>query len=104
MAHRFGPILCTLINCQEQLNPMVFMKHMLLVFRKVQKRCNRSYGIQITASFRANFMHPGQFLGTARPDGFRETHVLGVPKSPEALQSELRNLDDGSIFGRFRRL
>ena len=86
---RFGPILCTPVNFQQHLNPMVSVKHMFLEFRKVQKRCNRSYGIQMTASFlavfvgyitpfRANFMLLVQFSGTAKPDDFCEPHVVGV--------------------------
>ena len=54
--------------------------------------------------FRVNFMHPSQFTGTAKPIGFRETHFIGVPKSPKVLKSELPNSHDGSIFGHFRRL
>jgi len=46
-------------------------------------------------------MHPDQFSGTAKPDGFHETHVVGVPQSPEALQSELRNSNNGFISGQF---
>jgi len=51
-----------------------------------------------------DFMHPGHFSGTAKPDGFRETHIVVVPKSQEALPSELRNSNDGFVLGRFRRL
>jgi len=53
---------------------------------------------------RANFMYPGQFSGTTQYDDFRETHVLGVSKSREALQSELRISNDGSVSSRFRKL
>jgi len=52
---------------------------------------------------RADFMHPDIFSGTAKPDGFHETHVIGVPQSPEALQSELQNSNDCSILGHFCR-
>jgi hypothetical protein len=32
----------------------------------------------------------GQFSGTAKPDGFRKTHVVVVVKCPKVLQSELQ--------------
>ena len=57
-----------------------------------------------STSFLADFVHLGQFSKTVKPDGFHETHALGVSKSPEALQAELRNSSDGSILGHFRRL
>jgi hypothetical protein len=74
-------------NFQEPLNPMIFVKLMLLAFRNVQKRCNRSYGIQITSlRFRpflwaiahasANFRHPGQFPGTLNPMVFIKLILL----------------------------
>ena len=38
---------------------------------------------------RADFMHLDQFSETAKPVSFRETHVVGVSKTPKALKSEL---------------
>ena len=52
-------------------------------------------------SLRADFIHPGQFSGTAKPGGFHKTHVVGVPKGLEALQSDLRNLNNGFLSGQF---
>jgi hypothetical protein len=45
-----------------------------------------------------NFRHSGQFMRTAKPDGFHKTCVVGVPECPEALQSELQNSYDVSKF------
>jgi hypothetical protein len=47
---------------------------------------------------RVNFRHPSQFSETAKSDGFRKTHVVGIPKFRELLQSELRNLNDIPTF------
>ena len=37
---------------------------------------------------RADFKHPSHFFGTEKPNSFRKTHVIGISKSPELLQSE----------------
>jgi hypothetical protein len=99
----FRPILGSRANFWESLNPILFVNLMSPTFWNVQKRCNWSYGIQMTAlrfgPFSCAIAHAsGQFSGTHKPDGFRKTHVVGVLKCPEALQSEQRNSNDVPTF------
>jgi hypothetical protein len=49
-------------------------------------------------TLRANFRHLSKVSGTVKPDDFRKTHVVCIPKCPESLQSELRNLNDVPTF------
>jgi hypothetical protein len=49
-------------------------------------------------TLRANFRHLVQFSGTAKPGSFRKTHVVGILKCLESLQSEPQNSNDVPTF------